>query len=519
MAAVRPRFALVACCLVALVAAAPAQAGFPGTNGKIAYELGGGWTGPNNAWYLPGEIHVMNSDGSGDLSLGRGAFPNWSPDGTKIAFSNGAFSGGGIYVMNADGSDNHRINPTGPGFDLQPAWSPAGDKLAFVHESCPSDPAICFTALETINADGTGLTEIVPIDKQPQLPVWSPDGTKIAMEVCASGGTGIGFCDDTSSVATVNPDGFGYTEILPSPGELISWSGPDWSPDGRKLVVRGSPDASTPYGDYIVNPDGSGPTRTNGPAGLNPMWSPDRAKIAYHGYPNGCCQTDVFTMNLDGSNPTQLTSNANSHYPDWQPVPYTGYARPRGASPSQIFLVPAYAQCTAPNRSHGAPLSNGSCAPPTQIDSGLTVGTPDANGQGANSFAKVVYTAQPGDLAIYSMITDVRNRSDLTDYTGHLRLLTSFRITDRDNTPAPGSATGLVVPLPTDITCSPTAATTTGSQCELSTSVNALIPDAITAGKRAIWEFGQVQVYDSGSDGLGPTIPSKIFMVQGVFVP
>src|SRR5205823_6685358 len=39
------------------------------------------------------------------------------------------------------------------------------------------------------------------------------------------------------------------------------------------------------------------------------------------------------------------------------------YARPRGATPIHAPLVPAYAPCTSANRSHGAPLASGSCAP------------------------------------------------------------------------------------------------------------------------------------------------------------
>src|SRR6185436_12255354 len=34
-----------------------------------------------------------------------------------------------------------------------------------------------------------------------------------------------------------------------------------------------------------------------------------------------------------------------------------GYARPRGATPFRASLVPAFAQCTAPDRAHGSPLA------------------------------------------------------------------------------------------------------------------------------------------------------------------
>ena len=34
-----------------------------------------------------------------------------------------------------------------------------------------------------------------------------------------------------------------------------------------------------------------------------------------------------------------------------------GYPRPTGAAPMRLSLVPAYSQCTAPNRMHGPPLA------------------------------------------------------------------------------------------------------------------------------------------------------------------
>src|SRR5690349_4715296 len=61
------------------------------------------------------------------------------------------------------------------------------------------------------------------------------------------------------------------------------------------------------------------------------------------------------------------------------------HPRPRGATPLRAALVPAYEKCTSPNTRHGPPLAFPSCSPPVQTSNFLTVGTPDANGAGANS--------------------------------------------------------------------------------------------------------------------------------------
>ena len=59
-------------------------------------------------------------------------------------------------------------------------------------------------------------------------------------------------------------------------------------------------------------------------------------------------------------------------------------------------MVPAYGQCTAPNRTHGPPLAFPSCAAPTQTSEQLTVGTADSNGKPASHAGTVRYDAIGG---------------------------------------------------------------------------------------------------------------------------
>ena len=61
------------------------------------------------------------------------------------------------------------------------------------------------------------------------------------------------------------------------------------------------------------------------------------------------------------------------------------HVRPKGATPLRASLVPSFKACAAPNRTHGAPLAFPSCNPPVQTSNFLTIGSPDANGAGANS--------------------------------------------------------------------------------------------------------------------------------------
>ena len=81
-----------------------AFATFPGENGKLAFVR-----------YIGNqEVYVMNADGSEQTNISHNplpeGFPNWSPDGTKIAFTRTVSPGNDeIYVMNADGSEQTRL--------------------------------------------------------------------------------------------------------------------------------------------------------------------------------------------------------------------------------------------------------------------------------------------------------------------------------------------------------------------------------------------------------------------------
>jgi plastocyanin len=203
-----------------------------------------------------------------------------------------------------------------------------------------------------------------------------------------------------------------------------------------------------------------------------------------------------------------------------------GYPRPRGATPLRASLAPAYKPCPAAsaNRTHGAPLSNPSCNPPVQVSDFLTAGSPDANSRAANFQGSVTLSvlAAPADLRIVSSLTDVRKKSDLSDYTGQLQAKLPLRITDKYNGPSlTETATGdtsLAVTIPCTAT-GPSTDTTVGSTCTVTTTANAVAPGAVIDGNRAIWELTNVEVYDGGADGVASTAGNTLFADQAVFAP
>jgi VCBS repeat protein len=201
-----------------------------------------------------------------------------------------------------------------------------------------------------------------------------------------------------------------------------------------------------------------------------------------------------------------------------------GYARPKGATPLRAARVPADDACAAgsANRTHGPALANPSCNPPVQSSGFLTVGTSDSNGKTVNFTGAVVFTVSGSDVVINASLGDVRNKADLTDYSGELQARVPLRISDRLNgTSATETATAQDTVFAFTVPCVATPGPAdVGSNCSVITGANALVPGIIVSGKRATWQMDQVQVVDGGPDGDVDTASGNtVFARQGVFVP
>ncbi len=113
----------------------------------------------------------------------------------------------------------------------------------------------------------------------------------------------------------------------------------------------------------------------------------------------------------------------------------------------------------------------------------------------------------------------MRRQSPPGPYEGELRLESSLRASDGSNGPSgTEDATAVDASLTITIPCTPS--TPSGSRCELTTTANTLVPGTTREGARAVWELGQVSVFDGGTDGdANSTADNELLAVQGVFVP
>lgn len=213
-----------------------------------------------------------------------------------------------------------------------------------------------------------------------------------------------------------------------------------------------------------------------------------------------------------------------------------GYARPKGATPLRVAIVPAFVECTEPDKVHGPPLDFGSCTR-QRPETDTTLGAPGRTGTPAQSVSHVRFGVLPGDPATAADEADLRIVMDVNDvwsneccpyapYAGeppfYLALHAVLRITDRLAGGPDPAETVTDIPLHAAALCTgqlPHEATV-GATCAVSTTADALVPGSVPERKRSIWEVGAVEVYDPGPDRDPDTqSDNRRAFVQGVFVP
>jgi TolB protein len=220
------------------------------------------------------EIWTMDGTGRNQVRLTNNGVadhdPDWSPDGTKIAWVHfeTQFNGTGpsdVWIMNADGSNRHRL--THDHADItNPSWSPNGHRIVFTRDY----------KIYVINADGRDEHQISQADAFDFDPAWSPDGSAIVFaHQFSTGGL---------DLAVMLPDGSHLRRLTHTPAFEED---PEWSPDGQQVAFSGV-DNRTGWHVYIVDRDGTAPSVLMERESLEPGWFPDGSRLALYTCVDDC---------------------------------------------------------------------------------------------------------------------------------------------------------------------------------------------------------------------------------------
>jgi len=272
----------------------PAAAGFPGGNGKIAYEKGS-------------DIWIMRADGSEQLKLISGSDPAWSPDGTRLAFS----LGGEIYVWEASGV---LVNKTGSGAtETNPAWSPDGKNIVYERGG---DVWLMDADNAVLPNQRVWISEITHTHRQP---AWSPDGSQIltVREPVGGGDQEIHAADAAAPWIRIN--------LTNNSG--VDEHHPEWAPGNTRIAYIRSGQL------WIMAKNGTGQSQVTSvfPDSLTaPSWAPDVSKIAAQWFSGITTNWEIYTVTDQTWAMSDITNTAPPHTeadPNWA-VQYPPLTKP-----------------------------------------------------------------------------------------------------------------------------------------------------------------------------------------------
>jgi Tol biopolymer transport system component len=319
-----PRVSLFAVVVVAGVAGpAPlAQATFPDKPGPIAFQR---FVDPKDE--ESSQIFSVARPGAKARKLttgGNGFNPDYSPDGQRIVFERrfGGVKPDAIITMGSDGSSPALVSTicvADPCLgDNSPAWSPDGSRFVFERAFGPivDDQASGGLDLVVTNADGSS-EQVLPRlwqGREPHDAQWSPDGTRIAVNMVNSTAKP----RNGSAIYVLNADGSDLHRITP---RRLNAGSPDWSPNGRRIAFNSSYEGEAAVEIYTVRPNGSGLGRVRKEPkdsfSFEPTWSPGGRRLAFV-HATRTRIPHIWTMTRNGKRLRQVTHGPRADVrPDW----------------------------------------------------------------------------------------------------------------------------------------------------------------------------------------------------------
>jgi len=159
-----------------------------------------------------------------------------------------------------------------------------------------------------MNADGSRLTRLTNNDGVYSEPDWSPDGRQILVSAHKDG-------EKNTDLYLLDVETGQETRLTTDP---VVDADPSWSPDGSKIAFTSNRDGK--FNIHILDVKTSETIQLTRDSGDNarPDWSPDGKSILF--ISNRDNYVEIYLMDVDGGNQTRLTNSPDyKSDPEWSP--------------------------------------------------------------------------------------------------------------------------------------------------------------------------------------------------------
>jgi dipeptidyl aminopeptidase/acylaminoacyl peptidase len=262
------------------------------------------------AFTADGQIKFLSIDGGWPVVLtstpGGKSGLNWSADGRRLAFA----SQGGIWVVDTEGGPPRRLtnHPAGAGdprtaVDRSPRFSPRGTWILFeTGRSGHND-------LMLVSEDGKRTNLVTDSGNDASAAAWSPDGQRIAyVERSTEHFSGVLKVLEID-IATGMPKGEPRELYRARTDRGGGWQirEPVWSPDGTTLAVV-LQDSGWDKIYLIPSTGGTPKALTDGESeDAAPLFSPDGKTVAFTSNRGNPEERHIWLVGVDGRTPRRLT--------------------------------------------------------------------------------------------------------------------------------------------------------------------------------------------------------------------
>lgn len=266
-----------------------------------------------------GEIWTVNGDGLNLTRVSRGIDPTWSSDGTKIVFARWDNTNPGLFMANADGS-NEQLVFAAPQIRW-PRMSPDGKYIVFSRNKSTDKKTIWKLGMVEL---ATGKLYEPQCSDLCYVPSWAPDSATI---VFTDPNIGILQTNAFSGAPSyIGPNGRWWDSNSNISRPIVNWppiEDTELSPDGHQLVF--AMQAQDRWEINLMTADGSIQTGITNPDpiasilfgvvdhNVAPTWSPDGKQILFLSDRNGKWQ--FFVMDSSGNNVKQVLTQITDLVP------------------------------------------------------------------------------------------------------------------------------------------------------------------------------------------------------------